>query len=94
MELRVTIDPRLHDAVIFDLDGIVAFDSLVALVRKLHDAGVATAVHSSSHDCDVCCAPPGSASCSLFASTASTTVPARPPLKPRAGWARPQSDRS
>jgi alpha,alpha-trehalase len=52
MEPRVTIDPRLHDAVIFDLDGVVAFDSLVALVRKLHEAGVVIAAHSSSHKCE------------------------------------------
>jgi alpha,alpha-trehalase len=61
MKMSVTIDPRLHDAVIFDLDGVVTqvlddvvpvSESTVALVRKLAEAGVATAVHSSSRECE------------------------------------------
>ena len=48
----VTIDPRRHDAVLFDLDAVVtaegsAFDSTVRLVRQLHEIGVDTAVFSS-----------------------------------------------
>jgi len=51
----VTIDPRLHDAVIFDLgsmvgrpsgDGDSALESTVELARKLREAGVATAAYS------------------------------------------------
>ena len=66
MKTMVTIDPRLHDAIIFDLDGVVTdtasihapndvvqkVDSIVALVRKLAEAGVATAVHSSGRNCE------------------------------------------
>jgi alpha,alpha-trehalase len=61
MKMSVTIDPRLHDAVIFDLDGVVTqvlddvvpvSESTVALVRKLAEAGVATAVHSSGRECE------------------------------------------
>ena len=65
MKTTVTIDPRLHDAIIFDLDGVVAdssinapndvvqkVDSIVALVRKLAEAGVATAVYSSGRNCE------------------------------------------
>ena len=58
MTLPVTVDPRYHDAVIFNLDavltdtdGVPVFESTIDLVRKLLDAGVATAVHSSSPDC-------------------------------------------
>jgi len=52
----VTIDPRLHDAVIFSLDSLVApgrpvtedsaFESAVALARRLRAAGVMTAAYS------------------------------------------------
>ena len=66
MKTTVTIDPRLHDAVVFDLDGVVidspsihtpndlvpVSDSTVVLVRKLAEAGIATAVHSSGRDCE------------------------------------------
>ena len=65
MKLPVTIDPRYHEAVIFDLDGVVTdklqdplvdgvpvFESTVALVRRLQDAGVATAVYSSRRNCE------------------------------------------
>ena len=52
MTLPVTVDPRYHDAVIFnlntvltDIDGVPVIDSTVKLVRKLLDAGVATAVY-------------------------------------------------
>ena len=56
----VTIDPRLHDAVIFDLDSMVgrpgtddsALESTVALARKLRAAGVATAIYSPSGQCE------------------------------------------
>jgi alpha,alpha-trehalase len=53
MTLPVTVDPRYHDAVIFNLDAVLAdtdggpvFESTVNLVRKLLDVGIATAVHS------------------------------------------------
>jgi alpha,alpha-trehalase len=64
MKLPVTIDPRHHDAVIFDLDGVLTdtacsdaaacaalLEPTVALVRKLQGADVATAAHSSSPHC-------------------------------------------
>ena len=54
----VTIDPRCYDAVIFDLDDVAAdagtgrlAGPTLALVAKLHDAGVCTGVCSSSVDC-------------------------------------------
>jgi trehalose 6-phosphate phosphatase len=48
----VTIDPRRHDAVLFDLDAVVtpeggAVDSALTLIRRLHDVGVAVAVYSA-----------------------------------------------
>ena len=53
MTLPVTVDPRYHDAVIFNLDnvltdtdGVQLFESTINLVRKLLDVGIATAVHS------------------------------------------------
>ncbi|MEO3756935.1 trehalose-phosphatase [Mycobacterium sp. B14F4] len=53
------IDPRLHDAVIVYLEGVVADNpsahpspSAVALIRKLADAGIATAVCSASRTCE------------------------------------------
>ncbi|MGZ5395876.1 MAG: hypothetical protein ACXWEI_10525, partial [Mycobacterium sp.] len=61
----MTIDPRLHDAVIFDLDGVVTdtasgtpedvvpvIDSTVVFVRKLAEAGIASAVCSSGRNCE------------------------------------------
>ena len=51
-KLRVTIDPRLHDAVFFDLDGVVAFDSLISLARELQEAGIATGVYCRNHRCE------------------------------------------
>ncbi|MBS4729474.1 trehalose-phosphatase [Mycobacterium sp. SM1] len=56
MKLPVTIDPRLHDAVIFDrgvvfpCGGEEALASAVALARKLRQAGVAAAVYCSGGD--------------------------------------------
>jgi len=63
VQLPVTIDPRYHDAVLFDLDGVVTggfcnplvdgvlvLDSMVDLVGRLHDAGIATAAYSSGRD--------------------------------------------
>jgi trehalose-phosphatase len=55
--LPVGIDPRYHDAVLFDLDGVVgehvpAFESTLALVRRLDELGVGTAVYSTSRDCE------------------------------------------
>jgi len=48
----VRIDPRYHDAVLFDLDGIISDTaSLHALVRRLTDAGVAVAAFSASRNC-------------------------------------------
>jgi alpha,alpha-trehalase len=49
----VTVDPRYHDAVVFNLDAVLAdtdavlFESTTKLVRKLLDVGVATAVYAS-----------------------------------------------
>jgi trehalose 6-phosphate phosphatase len=40
--LSVTIDPRRHDAVLFDLGDLATDESLV---KQLHDAGVATDDH-------------------------------------------------
>jgi alpha,alpha-trehalase len=56
MKLPVTVDPRYHDAVLFDLDGARADDAAhvgatVDLARKLQSAGVATAAYSSSPHC-------------------------------------------
>ncbi|HWT50487.1 MAG TPA: trehalose-phosphatase [Mycobacterium sp.] len=53
----VTIDPRRHDAVLFDLDAVVtaeggASDSTVTLVRQLQEIGVGTAVFASGRDCE------------------------------------------
>ena len=52
MTLPVTVDPRYHDAVIFnidavltDTDGVQLFESTINLARKLVDVGVATAVY-------------------------------------------------
>jgi len=57
MTLPVTVDPRYHDAVIFNLnavvtdtDGVPVFESTINLVRKLRDAGLATAVYSVRPD--------------------------------------------
>ncbi len=57
MTLPVTVDPRYHEAVIFNLDTVLtdtdggpAFESTIKLVRKLLDAGVATAVYSLRAD--------------------------------------------
>ncbi len=59
-EWAATIDRRYHDAVIFDLDSVVAdtasgdvraFESSVPLLRRLRDLGVATAVYSRSRNC-------------------------------------------
>ncbi|MBV8292852.1 MAG: trehalose-phosphatase, partial [Mycobacterium sp.] len=62
MKLPVTIDPRLHDAVIFDLDVVVACrrpeagepapESTAMLARRLREAGVATAVYSPGRQCE------------------------------------------
>jgi trehalose 6-phosphate phosphatase len=54
--MPVIIDPRRHDAVLFDLDAVLtaegsALDSTVTLVRQLQEAGVGTAVFSSSRNC-------------------------------------------
>ncbi|OBG19866.1 trehalose-phosphatase [Mycolicibacterium celeriflavum] len=58
MKTTVLIDPRLHDAVLFGLGGVVpdttsmqADASAVALIRKLADAGVTTAVYSARRGC-------------------------------------------
>ncbi|MFZ1175290.1 MAG: trehalose-phosphatase, partial [Mycobacterium sp.] len=63
----VTIDPRLHDAVIFDLDSVVgrpgtdvsAMAATVALARKLQAAGVATAAYSPAGQCEQVLGPAG-----------------------------------
>jgi len=52
--MPVTIDPRRHDAVLFDLDAVVtdtAIESTVTLVRQLEETGIGTAVFSSSRSC-------------------------------------------
>ena len=52
--MPVIIDPRRHDAVLFDLDAVVtdiAFESTVKLVRQLEEVGVGTAVFSSNRGC-------------------------------------------
>ena len=55
----LTIDPRYYDGVIFEFEGVVVdtshadmpvVDSTIALVHKLHDAGVLTAVFSPCRD--------------------------------------------
>ena len=56
MKLPITIDPRYHDAVLFDLDGALScdvpmFGATVDLARKLRDVGVAAAAYSSSPQC-------------------------------------------
>ena len=56
MKLPITIDPRFHDAVLFDLDGALTnnvplFGATVDLARKLQGVGVATAAYSSSPQC-------------------------------------------
>ncbi|MCP9270954.1 trehalose-phosphatase [Mycolicibacterium arenosum] len=56
MKLPVTIDPRYHDAVLFDLDGALTTDvpmfiATVDLAKKLTDIGVAAAAYSSSPQC-------------------------------------------
>jgi len=61
VKLPVTIDPRLHDAVIFDLDVVAACrpepgepvpEATAVLARRLHEAGVATAVYSAGRQCE------------------------------------------
>jgi len=52
--MSVIIDPRRHDAVLFDLDTVVnaegcAFDSALTLVRQLQEIGVGAAVFSSNN---------------------------------------------
>ncbi|PRC58484.1 hypothetical protein C6A85_28270, partial [Mycobacterium sp. ITM-2017-0098] len=56
MKLPITIDPRRHDAVLFDLDGALTrevplFGATVDLARKLQSSGVAAAAYSSSPRC-------------------------------------------
>ena len=56
MKLPVTIDPRYHDAVVFGLDGALIddaslFEATVALARKCHGSGVATAAHALGPHC-------------------------------------------
>ncbi len=56
MKLPVTIDPRYHDAVLFDLDGALAGNAqllgpTVDLARKLQGLGIAAAAYSSSPQC-------------------------------------------
>jgi len=56
MKLPITIDPRYHDAVLFDLDGALTtdvpmFGATVDLARKLRGIGIAAAAYSSSPQC-------------------------------------------
>ncbi|RFD26032.1 trehalose-phosphatase [Mycobacterium uberis] len=51
--MPVIIDPRRHDATLFDLDAVVTdagLDSAVALVRQLQDIGIGTAVFSTNRN--------------------------------------------
>lgn len=49
--MSVIIDPRRHDAVLFDLDALTTDAAgAITLVRQLHDIGVGTAVVSASGD--------------------------------------------
>ena len=53
--MPVIIDPRRHDAVLFDLGAVVtaeggASDSAVALIRQLHEIGAGVAVFSYNRD--------------------------------------------
>ncbi|KJX75736.1 trehalose-phosphatase [Mycobacterium lepromatosis] len=51
--MPVTIDPRRHDAALFDLDAVVTdtpLDSTVTLVRQLQEIGVSTAVFSTNRN--------------------------------------------
>ena len=59
-EWPATIDGRYHDAVIFELDTVItetapgaveARDSTIPLLRRLREAGIATAVYSLDRDC-------------------------------------------
>jgi alpha,alpha-trehalase len=59
-EWPAAVDRRYHDAVIFDLDGLVAdtasggvraFDSTVPLLRRLREVGAAPAVYSCGRNC-------------------------------------------
>lgn len=55
MKLPVIIDPRYHDAVIFEVQAVVdpaQVDSAVSLVRRLRRVGVESAVYSLSDGCD------------------------------------------
>ncbi|MBN3508688.1 trehalose-phosphatase [Mycolicibacterium septicum] len=56
----ITIDPRICDAVVFDLDVVVSdtdpisvSDSAVTLLRRLAESGIKTAAYSLSGDCAV-----------------------------------------
>jgi trehalose-phosphatase len=56
MKLPITIDPRYHDAVLFDLDGVLTndvpiFGATVDLARKLRGIGVSAGAYSSSPQC-------------------------------------------
>jgi trehalose-phosphatase len=56
VKLPITVDPRRHDAVLFDLDvalrrGTPSFGTTAALARKLHGIGVGAAAYSSSARC-------------------------------------------
>ncbi len=56
MKLPITIDPRYHDAVLFDLDGeptcdVPMFGATMELARKLPGIGVGAAVYSTSPQC-------------------------------------------
>ena len=56
VKLPVTIDPRYHDAVVFDLDGALIddaslFAAMVALARNCRRSGVATAAHAAGPNC-------------------------------------------
>ncbi|HYB39214.1 MAG TPA: trehalose-phosphatase [Mycobacterium sp.] len=92
MKLPVTIDPRLHHAVIFNLDVVVAcrqqeadesaVESAATLARRLGEAGVATAVYSRGRECEQVLQAAGIAE--LFAARVDGAAPTAPgvPAKP------------
>src|ERR1700692_464766 len=56
MKLPITIDPRHHDGVLFNLDGalisdVPLFGATADLARKLQGVGIAAAAYSSSPQC-------------------------------------------
>lgn len=75
MSLPVFVDPRYHDAVIFDLDGVGVVESTVDFVRRLAADDIKAAVYSSRpHTADVIAAAGLSG---VFAATVDDVEPDR-----------------